>query len=126
MSSAESEMSFLDHLEELRWRIIKSLGTVAICAVPCGIYWEKIFELVMIYPLSFAKPKPRLIITSPAEAVMLSLKIAVVGGLIVASPIIFYQFWRFISPGLYKKERVIVFPSVLVSTLFFLGGIGFC
>jgi sec-independent protein translocase protein TatC len=118
-------MSFLDHLEELRWRIVKGLLAVAIAAIPCGIFWRRIFEAVMVYPLRFAEPRPRLIYTAPAEAVILSIKIAVFGGLILGAPVIFYQMWRFVAPGLYKNEKSIVVPSAIASTLSFLAGVGF-
>jgi sec-independent protein translocase protein TatC len=120
------EMSFLGHLEELRWRIIKIALALAVGAIPCGVFWKKIFNLVMIYPLQFADPKPHLIITSPVESVMISIKIALGGGLILAAPAVFYQIWRFVSPGLFPKERRIVLPAVIASTIAFLSGIGFC
>lgn len=126
MSAGETGLPFLAHLEELRWRIIKSLAAVVVCAVPCGIFWQQIFDWVMVYPLRYADPKPRLIVTSPVEAVMLSLKIAVAGGIICATPVVFYQLWRFIAPGLYKREKVVVLPAVFFSTVFFLLGVGFC
>lgn len=126
MASTKSEMSFLGHLEELRWRIIKSVLTVIAFAIPCGIFWQKIFDVVMIHPLRFANPRPLLIVTNPVEAVMLSFKIAIAGGVICAVPVIIYQVWRFVAPGLYKKEKVIILPTVIASTVFFLMGVGFC
>jgi len=120
------EMSFLDHLEELRWRIIKIVLSLALCAVPCGIFWKNIFNAVMIYPLQFANPKPHLIFTSPVESVMISLKIALGGGVVLAAPVVFYQIWRFVSPGLFPKEKRIVAPAVIASTFAFLCGIAFC
>lgn len=125
MTEEKQELSFLDHLEELRWRIFKSIIAIVAFALPCGFFWKNIFDVVMLYPLRLADPAPRLIITSPAEAVVLTIKIAVTGGIIFASPVIFYQFWRFISPGLYKNERVLIIPVVVASTLFFLFGISF-
>lgn len=119
------EMSFLDHLEELRWRIFKCLIAVGIFAVPCGVFWKRIFDVVMIYPLRLADPVPQLIYTSPAEVIILSIKIAVASGVICGAPVVFYQIWRFVSPGLYKNEKVIILPVVIASTLFFLLGIGF-
>ncbi|MFP4418329.1 MAG: twin-arginine translocase subunit TatC [Fibrobacterota bacterium] len=123
MSTIHEEMSFLDHLEELRWRVIKSIASVAICAIPCGIYWRYIFDLVMIYPLRYAEPKPQLIFTAPAEAVVLSIKIALFGGILLSAPVIFYQVWRFIAPGLHKHEKKTILPAAFFSTLFFLGGV---
>jgi len=126
MSSNDTEIPFLEHLEQLRWRLIKSIAAVVVLAIPCGILWQRIFDIVMIYPLRFADPKPRLIVTSPVEAVMLSLKIAVAGGIVLAAPVIFYQLWRFVAPGLYKHEKNLILPSVFFSTVFFLAGVGFC
>ena len=97
MASSDVELPFLEHLEELRWRLIKGIASVIIFAIPCGIFWQRIFDVAMVYPLRFADPKPRLIVTSPVEAVLLSIKIAVAGGIILSTPIIFYQLWRLIS-----------------------------
>lgn len=126
MASGESEQPFLEHLEELRWRLITSIAAIVVFAIPCGIWWYRIFDIIMVHPLRFANPKPQLIITSPIEGVMLSLKIAVAGGLILAAPIVFFQVWRFVSPGLYKHERRTILPAVFASTILFLAGIGFC
>jgi sec-independent protein translocase protein TatC len=120
------EMSFFDHLEELRWRIIKIVLSLVLCSVPCGIFWKIIFNVAMIYPLKFANPKPHLIFTSPVESVMISLKIALGGGMVLAAPVVFYQIWRFVSPGLFPKEKRIVGPAVIASTVAFLCGIAFC
>jgi len=79
----------------------------------------------MLYPLRDATPQPKLIITSPIETVVLSLKIAFAGGFLGALPILFYQLWRFIAPGLYPQEKAVVLPLVLSSTLSFLAGVGF-
>ena len=125
MTDEKGEMSFLDHLEELRWRLIKAAVAVGVCAVPSGIFWKKIIDFVMIYPLRYASPKPELIYTNPSESVIISFKIAFAGGLIAASPVVFYQLWRFISPGLYRNEKRIILPAVFASTIFFIGGIAF-
>ena len=95
MASSTKELSFLSHLEELRWRVIKCFIAVIVCAIPCGIYWKKIFDVIMIIPLRLANPTPRLIYTNPTEAIILSIKIAIVCGIILAVPIIFYQIWTY-------------------------------
>ncbi len=125
MTQEPEGMSFLNHLEELRWRVIKAIISVIVCAVPAFIFWEQIFEWVLIYPLRYAKTTPRIIYTNPTEAIILSIKISIVCGIILAAPIIFFQIWRFVSPGLYKSERRLVLPLVFVSTLLFLMGISF-
>ncbi|MBN1127929.1 MAG: twin-arginine translocase subunit TatC [Chitinispirillaceae bacterium] len=124
--SDSGEMSFLDHLEELRWRLIKIAIAIGLFAIPCGIFWKQIFDVAMIYPLRFAEPKPHLIFTSPVEAVLVSVKIALGGGLIFAAPVLFYQVWRFVAPGMYAKEKRIVLPTVIIASLSFVAGLLFC
>ena len=119
-------MSFLDHLEELRWRIVKMALALVVTAIPCGIFWKRIFDLVMVYPLRFANPRPHLIFTSPVEAVMLSFKIAFGAGFVLAAPVIFYQLWKFIAPALFPKEKKIILPTVIASSISFLCGLVFC
>lgn len=80
MKPAFGEMQFFDHLEELRWRVIKCAIAIVVFAIPCGIFWKEIFDIVMIYPLRFINPRPKLIFTSPSEAVVISFQIAVFGG----------------------------------------------
>ena len=121
-----SKMSVIAHLEELRKKLFWCICALIICAIPCGIFWQYIFDVIAIWPLHLIDPAPRIIFTAPVEAVMLSFKIAVTGGLILASPIIFQQIWSFISPGLYKKERVVILSAALASTVCFLAGIVFC
>jgi len=121
----QAEMSFLDHVEELRWRILKSLGAITVASIPCGIYWKNIFNIALLFPLRFTNPKPHLIFTTPSEGVVLSIQIAIISGLIISSPVIFYQLWKFISPGLYKNERQVVLPLVFFTSISFLAGIAF-
>jgi sec-independent protein translocase protein TatC len=126
VKSAAGEMSFLDHLEELRWRLVKIAVAVILTSIPCGIFWKRLFDIVMVYPLSLANPKPHLIFTTPVEAVIVSFKIAVGGGVILSAPIIFYQIWRFVAPGLYAREKKIVLPTVFLASISFVAGILFC
>jgi sec-independent protein translocase protein TatC len=119
-------LSFLSHLDELRQRLVKSIAAILIATVPCFIYWRKIFDVVLTYPLKFTNPKPHIIFTAPAEAVMISMQIALAGGIIVSSPIIFYQIWRFVSPGLYKHEKRMIVPVVIATTFSFFCGLAFC
>jgi sec-independent protein translocase protein TatC len=122
---SDEGVSFLDHLDELRSRLVKCVAAVLVASVPCFIYWRKIFEVVLAYPLTRTEPRPHLIFTAPAEAVMLSLQIAFVCGIIAASPILFYQVWGFISPGLYKQEKRVVIPVVAATTFSFFCGLTF-
>ena len=117
--------TFLAHLEELRSRLVKCAVVTVAAAAPCFIYWKKIFDVILVYPLCKTDPKPHLIFTAPAEAVMLSLQIAAACGIVIASPVIFYQIWRFVSPGLYKHEKRVVIPVVVATTLSFFCGLAF-
>lgn len=123
--NAREGMNFLDHLEEFRGRLIKSIVAVILFAVPCAIYWKQIYNILMVIPLRNTNPKPHLIFTAPAEAVILSMKIALVGGIVIAIPFVFYQLWAFVSPGLYGKEKKIILPIVISSSLCFFAGIAF-
>ncbi|MCL1827515.1 MAG: twin-arginine translocase subunit TatC, partial [Candidatus Cloacimonetes bacterium] len=99
---------------------------VFVCAVPCGIFWETIFVWLAKKPLVFAQPLPSLIYTAPAETVMLSLKIAFVGGFVLACPFIFWRLWLFIAPALYSREKRVIFRLVFFTTICFLSGFMFC
>ncbi|NLE00614.1 MAG: twin-arginine translocase subunit TatC, partial [Fibrobacter sp.] len=116
---------FLEHLEELRWRIIKAAIAIVVFAIPAGIYWKQIFDFIMLYPLRLADPKPKLIYTNPSESFVISIKIAIAGGLIMAAPVVFFQLWKFVSPALYGNEKKVILPTVFASTFFFISGIVF-
>ena len=119
-------MPLIAHIEELRRRLIVSGCAVILCAIPCGAFWKRIFEMFAVFPLRLSEPAPVIIYTAPAETVMLSFKIAFAGGTLFALPFIFYQIWSFVAPGLYKKERAVILPVVFASTLCFFAGFGFC
>ena len=113
------EMPFLDHLEELRIRLIKSFASVLIFSIAAFVFSEKIMNFL-------AKPVGKIYFMAPTEAFMVQIKISLVIGVICAAPILIYQLWMFVLPGLYEKEVKIVFPIVIFSTLFFYGGGAFC
>ncbi len=119
-------MSFGDHLQELRSRLAKCAVAVILSTITAYIFWERILALLTGYPLHLTEKPPSLIYTAPAEAFMISFKIAIFGGLVIAAPIILYQVWCFISPGLYLNEKKSIFPVVFFSTFFFLCGVLFC
>jgi len=120
-----SEMPFLDHLEEFRWRLIKSIGAIVVFAIAAFIFSDYLFNALW-YPLHRAAPELNIHYFKVTEGFTTRLKLSIVGGAIAASPIVFYQVWRFILPGLYQREVKVVVPIVMFSTVFFfLGGI-FC
>ena len=120
-------MGFLDHLEELRKRIVYSIAAVAVGFFACWWKVEAIYD-VMQRPIMDALRangmSEKLVYLNPTEPFNLYLKIAALAGLFLTSPFVLYQVWMFISPGLYRKEKKYVVPF-MVSTiaLFSLGGI---
>jgi sec-independent protein translocase protein TatC len=123
----DEKQPFTSHLDELRKRLIVCFIAVGIGFVICYFFSKRVFELLM-HPLLLAMPEEAdlihsgLVYTGPAEAFFTYLKVAFLAGLLMAVPVITYQFWMFIAPGLYHKERRLAFPIVLLSSVFFLGG----
>ncbi len=122
MLREEDKLPFTLHLEELRSRLIKSAVAVAVGFAACYGFKEQLFE-ILTRPLIQVMPDGgRLIFTGLPEAFFTYLKIALIAGVILASPVLFYQFWMFVAPGLYKKERRLLGPVILVTSFFFIGG----
>ena len=117
---------FLTHLEELRWVLIRCICAVIIFAIPCGLFWQRIFDYIALWPLHLTDPVPVIIFTAPTEAIFFIFRLALICGTVLASPFIFQQIWSFVAPGLYKKEKLAVLPVVIASTFCFLTGISFC
>jgi sec-independent protein translocase protein TatC len=118
----EVKLSLTQHLGELRERLIKSLLALVAGFCLCYALIDPIFAL-MARPLrAVLPPEATLIFTSYPEAFFTYLKLALTCGLFVGSPIILYQIWAFVAPGLYEKERRWALPLTVVSSLFFVGG----
>jgi len=121
-SDERTRMSFLDHLDELRRRIIYSLyALIAACAAAFFV-WERMFVFLAQY---FQQQGGQLIYNRPMGAFMFSLYICLLAGLLVSSPFIFFQIWLFVAPGLYAKEKKMVIPFVFFSTMLFASGAAF-
>jgi sec-independent protein translocase protein TatC len=121
---SSGKMSFLEHLDELRQRIIKSL--LALVAGFCiAYYFVNQLEDFVYQPLKVLFKTGKFQYTEPTEAFMLSMKIAALVGLLGAMPVILYQLWRFVAPGLYANEKKFVIPFVFLSTVFFTAGAAF-
>jgi sec-independent protein translocase protein TatC len=119
------KMSFLDHLEELRRRLIYSIIGVAIGFLVAVFFIDDIFEFVMRPMQQMLPPGQTLVYTEPGEAFFLHIKIAVIAGLLLASPLVFSQVWLFIAPGLYAHEKKMAIPFVAMSSFFFVAGAAF-
>ena len=121
----ESAMSLVEHLEELRWRILKSFIAIAIGSIIAFIFREQILTF-----LTYALPKNadmptngRLITTGVAEGFTVFLKLSLAVGFLIALPVILYQLWAFISPGLFDKEKKNAVPFIIVGLVLFVAGI---
>jgi sec-independent protein translocase protein TatC len=115
-------MSFLDHLDELRRRLITSVSAIFIAFVAAYFFHEEITAFIMVPLNAILPPGGRFIFTEPTEAFFLSIKVALLAGLILAMPVVLTQFWLFVAPGLYAHEKRFAIPFVSLSTLFFTGG----
>ncbi|RMD88092.1 MAG: twin-arginine translocase subunit TatC [Candidatus Dadabacteria bacterium] len=124
-NSAEGEMSFLEHLGELRTRLIYSLLAIICGAFLSYFFAGEIFSFLAA-PYYKAFEGKILIGTGPAEAFILKLKMALIGGCVLASPAIFYHVWKFVSPGMLESEKRFAVPFVVATTALFLAGLWFC
>jgi sec-independent protein translocase protein TatC len=112
-------MSFLDHLDELRRRILYSLYAVLACCAVTFFYWERLFDFYVAY---FGAHGGTLMFSQPMSGFMFSLKLSALAAVIVAAPFVFSQVWLFVAPGLYTREKRVVLPFVFFSSaLFFCG-----
>jgi sec-independent protein translocase protein TatC len=114
-------MSFLEHLEELRVRLIHSLVALLVGFGACWSFREQIFHF-LTEPLRRAYPDIKFITTGPSEALILYMKMAFFVGIFVAAPYVLWQVWAFIAPGLYPHEKVYAVPFIVAGSLFFAGG----
>ena len=125
---AGTEQPFVAHLVELRDRLIKGLAAVAVVAIALAIYpGPATLYDILAAPLVAHLPKgTTLIATSVISPFLVPLKILMMSAFLVALPVVLYQAWAFIAPGLYSHERKLVLPLVVSSTLLFFIGVGFC
>ncbi|MDF1536957.1 MAG: twin-arginine translocase subunit TatC [bacterium] len=123
---SENRLPFTVHLEELRKRLIVSAIAVGVGFLVCYAFKDRIFEFVAI-PLIASLPENNswMIFTGVTEAFFTYLKVSLLAGVFLSLPILFYQFWAFIAPGLHAQERRTVVPFVIFSTLFFITGASF-
>ncbi len=118
----EDKIPFTSHLEELRRRLIIAFVAVAIGFAASYGFKEQLFE-ILVRPLKMVMAEgDTLIFTNLPEAFFTYLKVSFLTGIGLASPVLIYQFWIFVAPGLYDKEKRLLLPIIFLSTLFFLGG----
>ncbi len=121
--SADVEMSFLDHLEELRWRLIYAAIGIVVGAIAAWIFIDPLVELVLLKP---ARDSGAILQNlRPFGQLFLFIQVAIIVGVVISLPNLFYQLWKFISPALKKTERKYIFAIVIFSSICFLAGIAF-
>ncbi len=113
------EMSLVGHLTELRDRLVKSVIAIALCSVVGAIFWKDIRDL-LIRPL----PTGQVQVLGPGDAFMIFLRITVITGIILAMPVILWQVWSFVRPGLTPPEQRMVRPWIPLALVFFALGVG--
>ncbi len=120
-----AEMPFLDHLEELRWRIIWSLGAVLITvALSFGALTQVDVIKILSRPILPYLPKgQKLVYTHPTDSFMIYVTLSIVLGVVVASPVVVYQAWAFLSPALHQNEKKLVVPVAIGAAGLFLCGV---
>jgi sec-independent protein translocase protein TatC len=122
-SESEKEMTFLEHLEELRWRIIYSIIGIVVGTIIAWIFVDFLVDVVLLKPAKDAGAVLQNL--RPFGQLFLFMQIAIMVGIVISIPNIFYQFWKFISPALRKHERRYIFWIVVFSSVCFLAGIAF-
>jgi sec-independent protein translocase protein TatC len=145
--SEESEMSFLDHLEVMRWHLLRSILAVVIMALVAFVFKEIVFDTIILAPKEPEFPTNRwlcqlgeilgmericinqnpfsLQTVKMAEQFSMHIIVSMVAGIVVAFPYIFFEFWRFIIPALYEKEKRTATGAVFYTSLLFILGVGF-
>jgi sec-independent protein translocase protein TatC len=118
------EMGFLDHLEELRWRLLKILFSVIIFTILCFVVSDTFIEL-LVKPSKMLRPDMQLQVLKVQGMLMLKFGVALIMGLVISIPVIAYQFWTFVAPGLYPDEKKFGPWLVISVSLFFLAGVAF-
>ncbi|HEV7591054.1 MAG TPA: twin-arginine translocase subunit TatC [Longimicrobium sp.] len=124
MTTPAGEMPFLDHLEELRWRLIWSLLAVTLCAIVGYVLVTRLDVLgLLVEPIKPFLHGTKLKYLSPTEPFFITLKLAISVGLVLASPIVIYQVWAFLAPALLPSERRIIVPALYMGLVLFALGV---
>lgn len=119
----EAEMTFLEHLEELRWRLIYAVIGLAAGAIICWIFIDYLIDFILLKPARDSGAQLQNL--RPFGQLFVYIQVAIVGGIILSLPNLFFQFWKFISPALRKRERKYILSIVIYSTFCFMAGIVF-
>lgn len=119
---ADDKIPFTEHLEELRKRLITCFIAIGVGFVVAYGFKERLFELLLQPLVRVLEPGDKLIFTGLPEAFFTYLKVSLLAGIMAAAPVLIYQFWVFVAPGLYDRERRLLLPIIFLSSVFFVGG----
>ncbi len=122
----DEKQPFISHLKELRDRILICVIALGVCFIFTFYFKEKIFDFLMQPFIKVMPEKSSFIFTYVTEAFITYFKMSVVAAAFISSPVILYELWMFISPGLYEKEKRYVFPFIFFGSLCFICGALFC
>ena len=122
MSEEESKLPFTTHLEELRRRLIYAVVAIVLGAIIAFLFSKQLFYFLAQPLVKILPPNQPMIFTALTEAFFTYFKVALLAGFFLASPVVFYQLWKFIAPGLYEHEKKFVIPFVISATVFFILG----
>ncbi len=117
-----NEMTFLEHLEDLRKRIFYSFLALVAGLIPGWLVSKPLYNILSQPLVKYLPEGTKLVFTKLTEPFMVYIKVSFLAAIFITAPILFFQAWKFIAPGLYKKEKKYVFPFVFFSSLFFFGG----
>ncbi len=122
----EEKKPFIAHLKELRDRLVVSLAGLGVAFIITYSFKERIFHFLMQPFIQVMPPKSSFIFTSITEAFITYFKVSIVAALFLAAPVILYEVWMFVAPGLYEKEKKYIAPFIIFGSFFFIGGALFC
>ncbi len=122
MNEDTDKLPLTDHLDELRKRLIRCFIAIFVGFGVAYIFKERLFQILIRPLVNVLQEGDSLIFTGIPEAFFTYIKVSLLAGLLLVAPYIFYQFWMFVAPGLYKHERRLMVPIAIVSALFFVGG----
>ena len=125
---AGTEQPFIQHLMELRDRLVKAAIAIAVMTIALGLYPgpAQLYDLLAAPLTAALPPGATMIATSVSSPFMVPIKILLMAGFLLALPVVLYQAWAFVAPGLYSHEKKLVLPLVVSSTILFIAGVAFC
>lgn len=126
LENEAGKMSFLEHLDELRKRLVHIACYIGVGFIACWFFARPIYDFLAV-PLTSSLPEgTKLAYTRPTDPFTLYMKVAFLGGIFLTLPLTLYEAWKFIAPGLYRKEKRYAVPFMISSLILFVGGASFC